>query len=138
MMSACICGTAGRTVTSSCRAATTAGAEKRGDRRSSAPAISAATIIEVRPNTCVIGSTPRITSDGTIPRVRAEAPPPNIRFAWVSITPLGVPVVPVVYRITAVWPGSVRTASAADARRASVMCSGPSGVAQGAAAASLA
>ena len=56
------------------------------------PAISAATIIEVRPKTWVIGSTPRIRSSRVMPRIRADVPPPKIRLPWLSITPFGLPV----------------------------------------------
>ena len=96
MISACICGTAGSTVAPAANASSTSPAENRGASRSSAPAIRPASIIEVRPNTWVIGSTPRMMSCGPSSRIRADELPPNIRFAWVSITPLGVPVVPVV------------------------------------------
>ena len=96
MMAACICGTAGRTVTSDCSAASVCAAEKRGSSRICAPVASPAASIEVSPNTCVSGRTPQMTSSACIPRSRAELSPPKIRFPWVSITPLGVPVVPVV------------------------------------------
>ena len=58
---------------------------------------------QVRPKTWNSGRQPMVTSPGpAFSRVAAVSSALRVRFAWVSSAPLGRPVVPEVYRITAV------------------------------------
>ena len=108
-----IVGTPWKTVTRSrSRISSALSGRKRGSIVTVEPVAIALFIVQVCPNEWKSGSAPSSTSSSVKP---ASLPPVALqlryRFAWVSSAPFGVPVVPDVYRITAVSSASRTTAS---------------------------
>ena len=54
-------------------------------------------IVPISPMSWYIGSQPTIVDSASAPKIVAMARSLCIRFAWLTITPLGVPVEPDVY-----------------------------------------
>lgn len=68
-----------------------------------APVRTAVFKVTVCPNEWNSGNPPKITSSGvSLSRVEPVTSALRVRLAWVNSAPLGLPVVPEVYRITAV------------------------------------
>ena len=86
---------------------------KRGSSVSVAPTPIAVLSPQVRPKTWNSGRPPKTTSSGKIPNNLPDSSAFFVNPACVSSAPFGVPVVPDVYRITAVSSSSRSTTSAA-------------------------
>ena len=116
-------GTPANTVTRSrCSTSRALPGSKRGMRVSVAPASTAVFRAHVWPNAWNRGRDPRMTSSGpSSSSDRVDTAALELRLAWVSSAPLGFPVVPEVYRITAVSesPRSTTSVNASAAPRTS-------------------
>ena len=74
---------------------------KRGSKATVADAANAAFIDTVCPNAWNSGSPPKMTSSAVKPKTLTQLRAFERIFAWVSVAPFGLPVVPEVYRIIA-------------------------------------
>ena len=107
-----IAGTPWNTVTPSRRMTSSARpASNRGIRVSRPPAWIVALSAQVWPNAWYSGSAPRTTSSTPSASIRATVSALLPRFAWVSSMPFGRPVVPALYRMTAVSSAVLGTGS---------------------------
>ena len=95
-------------------------ASNRGSRVRHAPEATATLSAAVCPNTWNIGSPPKITSSGCAWTMSAQVTLVLLRrLPWVSSAPFGCPVVPEVYRITAVSSSPVSATWSSGATEAS-------------------